>query len=159
MMLQDSNKKTLNSAAEWLKKSDGLASFARRQQQDQALKTFLTKHIEDLQQFQDDFYIASTEEKKLCLHTSSALVASQLRLHQNLILQELQSEAAWKGSFTKLKVMVRPNFKKELSVQKKLPQISAETSSMLEQNAENIDHPELKRALQKLARQGRPNAK
>lgn len=155
MMLQDSNKNTLNSAAQWLQKSDKLTEFAFRQQQDQALKAFLLKHIEELGYYKDDFHIAAIEQKKLSLHTNSSVIAAQLRLQESLILQKLENDPVWKGAFTKLKVMVRPNFKKQLSVQQKLPQMSTETALMLQQSAENTDHPRLKKALENLARQGR----
>ena len=155
MMLQDSNKNTLNSAAQWLQKSDKLTEFAFRQQQDQALKAFLLKHIEELGYYKDDFHIAAIEQKKLSLHTNSSVIAAQLRLQESLILQKLENDPVWKGVFTKLKVVVRPNFKKQLSVQQKLPQMSTETALMLQQSAENTDHPRLKKALENLARQGR----
>src|SRR5690606_28349195 len=129
-MLQDTLRKTLLPLDKRLKKGDGLHNLMQRVERDNQLAAC----IRDITQLpENSFFVVSSEGACLLLNCTSASVATQLRMMNSDILQQLQKKQA--VSFKELKVQVRPMYQKKRIKHAALRKISKANASLLRETA------------------------
>ena len=93
--------------------------------------------------------VARFEAGTLHLTCPDAALATQVRYRQQELIQHLQQQL---HNLNQLQVNVRPDFKPAPQVAVERPDISAQNRELLSQTASIIDHPQLSKALKKLAK-------
>lgn len=145
-MLQDTYKKSLLPIDKRLKNGDGLRELMQRVNKDNQL----TEVISDITKLpKGSFFIVSTTGSCLTLHSSSAVVATQLRMMKKELLNQLEKNNL--GNFQALKVQVRPMYQKKRIQHEALRKISTDNAALLKETAEHSSNPKLKAILMRLA--------
>jgi len=93
--------------------------------------------------------VARFDAGTLHLICPDAALATQVRYRQQELIQQLQQHL---GSLHQLQISVRPDFKPPPPETVERPEISARNRELLSQTASIIDHPQLSKALKKLAK-------
>ncbi len=151
-MLQDTKAKSLKSADKWLKSTDKLQGFLLRASKE--------KHLHRLIEQASGvnfsaFSIVRSQGQTLILQSSNAAVATQLRLSESNIIDEVYRSQDWAGSFAEVKVQVRPSYQKSYRQREPLRRISENNSKLLADTAKHSQDPRLKSILERLAKHRR----
>lgn len=148
-MVQDYPYKTLPSADKRRKNEDELSSLLERRSRERPLIEAICHEtgISDTQLF-----ICSTQNQCLLLQTSNSVVATQVRMNANKLLDTLNQACEWPEPFRKIDIQIRPMYQKQTTRHPALKKMSKQNAQLLEETAQCIDNPKLSAILQRLAK-------
>ncbi len=145
-MLQDTSRKTFLSLDKRLKNGDGLQDLVKRVQKDNQLTGFI-REFTGLPE--NSFFVVISDTACLTLNSSSASVATRLRMMSTDIIKEINNREH--STYKELKVQVRPMYTKKRIKHAALRKISHSNAALLRETAEHVSNPELSRILMRLA--------
>lgn len=106
-------------------------------------------------QFVGHCQLANVKDNKIIIHTENAAIASLLRFHSATICKTLSSQLA--ESIVRIDVKVKPSTPPpQRPTTSKIIDLSNSNTALITQTAAGLDDGQLKTALEKLAKRGKP---